>query len=164
MDSSECIEGFISKVRGIKGCSVLPPKGLPETHEEKLPGDLEIFFTLCGGMHLFSGEDYGLTIVSPDCFVRANPVIANTEGRGDISYYWYIIARSGAQFVTIDLSPSRMGRCYDSFWDRHAVAGSCPVIAKDFCEFLNRILSTNGKMWYWLNSAFLPYGDAYDSF
>jgi len=63
--------------------------------------------------------------------------------------------------VTIDCSPTRLGRCQDGFWDRHAVAGSCPLVALSFAELLERLVEGRGERWYWLRDD-PGYGDAYD--
>lgn len=56
----------------------------------------------------------------------------------------------------------RLGRCYDSNWEIHGVAGSCPIIANSFTELLERLVMNNGKHWYWLQDDFTSLGDAYD--
>ena len=80
------------------------------------------------------------------------------DGLGDISFDWF-----GEQYVTIDLAPERLGRCYDSFWDRHGVPGECQIVATNFGSFLEQLIEGRGTYWYWLGKAFNQLGDAYDS-
>jgi hypothetical protein len=157
------LKKIMEKLQKTPDCFLLSPTDLPSIPREyTLPLDLEVFYRKCGGAVLFESSAYGITIVPPQKFVRANPVIRSEEGRDDISYHWFIIAESGEQYITIDLNESRRGRCYDSFWDRHAFAGSCPIIAKSFSELLMSLLDAKGEHWYWLKNGFVPFGDAYD--
>jgi hypothetical protein len=60
--------------------------------------------------------------------VRSNPEILGTECPDDISDTWYIVARGGPEeAISIDCSRDRLGRCYDSFWDRQL--WSVPVVS-----------------------------------
>ena len=75
----------------------------------------------------------------------------------------YIICKDvDNNYITIDLSKERLGKCYDSFWDRHGVAGECAVVAKNFTELLWQLYINQGKSLFWLNSDFVYIGDAYD--
>jgi antitoxin YokJ len=65
-----------------------------------------------------------------------------------------------AERAVIDLHPARLGRCYDAFWDRFAVAGSMAVVATSFTDFLTRVIEAGGAA-YWSGQA-LGMGDAYD--
>jgi len=141
---------------------VLDPPGVP-TVDLILPADVSDFYSLCGGARLFLTADYRIDIVTPGDFVRANPVIRGTDGTRDISDDWYIIARCGEQYITIDLNQARLGRCYDSNWDCHAVAGSCAVIALNFESLLRQLMASRGSYWYWLENDFTSLGDAYDA-
>jgi len=155
---------LIERARAIAGCTLLPPRGIPAIAESHtLPNDLAIFYRLCGGMALFVESEYPITLVSPDAFVLANPLIVGELCEYDISSSWYILSRDrNNEALTIDLHPGRLGRCYDSFYERHGVRGSCPIIARSFTEFLSRILDRNGGYYYWLQSDFISLGDAYD--
>lgn len=64
--------------------------------------------------------------------------------------------------MSIDCAAGRLGRCYDSSWDRHGVVGECTVVALSFTELLQRLLNAQGTRWYWLTSEAPAYGDAYD--
>jgi hypothetical protein len=144
-------------------CAVNPSVGLPVIPGGlSLPEDLRLFYEVCGGVELFRDEGYSMEIVPPGEFCRANPVIVGDPCEDDQSFDWFIVGRSGLQVVTVDLSAERLGRCYDSFWDRHGLVGECTVIAKDFSEFLVRYFESDGKYLYWLEPDFVNYGDAYD--
>lgn len=81
----------------------------------------------------------------------------------DISSHWYIVVHDGnGDYITIDLHQDRLGKYYDSFWDKHGVPGDSPIIAKSFTELLDRLVKKNGERWYWLNEDFESLGDAYD--
>jgi hypothetical protein len=152
---------LIARAGGIAGCHVLPPAGMPVFAGYNLPDDVLAFYSACGGLEFYSDLAYGMDIVSPSNFTRANPVIRGCQGEGDISYDWFIVAKKGEQYITIDLGRERFGRCYDSFWDRHALRGSSPIIALSFRELIERLINSKGEHWYWLRSDFRPYGDAY---
>ncbi len=157
---------IIELVKTMSNCEVNPPAGLPELLNTKhhLPDDLKEFYTLCGGLALFLDSDYPIYIASPQEFVPANPVIVGELCPDDRSAEWYIIAddRNG-QYLTIDLSPKRLGQCYDSFWDRHGLPGDCPIIARSFSELLCSLVRSRGGYWYWLRDDFPAIGDAYDA-
>ncbi len=160
MDVREIIEA----VKGMPDCLVLPPKRLPQIEVDlRMPDDLREFYETCGGLILFQHADYQVNIVPPEDFVLANPVIIGERCEEDISSNWYIVANDGnGEYLTIDLDPIRLGKCYDSFFDRHGVVGESQVIAISFTELLNRLVQNNGKYWYWLNEDFVSLGDAYD--
>jgi hypothetical protein len=158
------IEALVSVIRTTPNCSVYDPVGLPLVREgESLPDDLQQFYSLCGGMDLFRNEPYSLMIVPPSNFVLANPVIVGELAQDDISSSWYLLGDDHhGDYLTIDLNLERLGRCYDSFFDCHAIVGSCPIIATSFTDFLSRFYENRGQYWYWLRPDFLPLGDAYD--
>lgn len=155
------IKELIGQLRSRNDCQVSPPAGIP-TVGMLLPTDVEEFYKLCGGAKLFIGADYTITLVSQDGFIRANPVIVGENAPDDISYDWFVIAKAGEQYITIDLNRARFGRCYDSFWDRHGIAGECQIVATSFERLLEQLVEGNGAHWYWLNEDFQSLGDAYD--
>ena len=156
------VADLVKLIGNAKGCQIFPPIGLPIA-EQDLPKDIIDFYQACNGLTLFENAKYSLTISTVERFTLANPEIVGELCPEDISSRWYIIGRSDSgQAVTIDLDPKRLGRCYDSYWDRHGVKGSCPVIANTFTEFLQFMFLNNGKYWYWLGSNFHSLGDAYD--
>jgi hypothetical protein len=146
-------------------CLLYPAEGVPVPSENhRLPEDVEQFYRRCGGLTLFKDSSAPTYIVPAREFVLANPVIVGELAEYDISSYWYIIASDGtdSQKMTMDLHPKRLGHCYDSFWDRHAVAGSSRIIALSFTEFLYRTYEGTGEDVYWKLPGFSPLGDAYD--
>lgn len=159
------VKDLIELVKKMPDCEVYPPNGYPEllNKDHHLPDDLNEFYTLCGGLGLFLESDYPINIVTPQEFVLANPVIVKELCLDDISSEWYIIADDkNGQYITIDLSSERFGKCYDSFWDRHGLAGDSPIIASTFSDFLCNIIRNGGEYWYWLKDNFKSLGDAYD--
>ncbi|MCM3749953.1 SMI1/KNR4 family protein [Paenibacillus pasadenensis] len=157
------LDELIQKISHSHDCTVFPPAGQPSGMRHDIPGDLETFYKLCGGMLLFEGMDYSITIVPPDQFKTANLVILGEEIEDDRSSDWFVIATDGhSQYITFDLNSNRLGRCYDSFHDRHGIAGSTDVIAHSFTELLTRLFEYGGKYCYWLEDNFSYMGDAYD--
>jgi antitoxin YokJ len=156
------IRQLLDRISQLEGCSVLPPAGSPNVRLE-LPNDLSEFYSLCGGLMLFKGALFPFEVVGPDEFEPANIAILGLGAQEDRSDDWYMLARSGSdQFVSVDLFPARVGRCYDSFVDRHAIAGSCAVVARSFSEFLKSTIDCAGHRLYWLDPRFEGLGDAYD--
>ncbi|WP_114381027.1 SMI1/KNR4 family protein [Paenibacillus prosopidis] len=158
------IEELLRQIASLPNCRVSPPTGLPRTDEGyNLPPDLKRFYELCGGVMLFENKDYNCQIVPPNEFTLSNPVIVGEHVEGDISSHWFIVVHDGnGDYISIDLHQKRLGKCYDSFWDRHGVVGECPVIARSFTELLNQLVQNNGERWYWLKEDFESLGDAYD--
>lgn len=158
------VRELLEKIRNDPECEVLPPAGIPECAENcRLPDDIREFYGLCGGVVLFPSSEYHFEIAAPGEFQLANPVIVGELCPEDISSQWYIVACNLEEdYLTVDLSEKRNGRCYDSFWDRHGVAGECPVIAKSFTELLSRLYENRGGCLYWLEDDFASLGDAYD--
>ncbi len=154
---------LIDRVRGLSDCEVLPAEGLPTIGPSfVLPDDLKTFYEVCGGLILYRGGPYTSVFVSPNRVVPANPVIVGEAVETDISASWHILVDdTNGDYLTIDLSPERLGRCYDSFYDRHGVPGSCAIIARSFSELLERLIDNRGEHWYWLRSGFKSLGDAY---
>ncbi len=152
---------LLNQLRRLDDCEILAPSGVPSVGLP-LPHDVEEFYRLCGGATLYRRAFYTIEIVAPNDFVRANPVIVGEDGKDDISYDWFVIAKAGEQYITIDLNESRIGRCYDSFWDRHGVVGECQVVASSFEQLLAQLIQGRGTYWYWLQDEFQSLGDAYD--
>lgn len=155
---------ILEKIRNTPDCIVYSPCGLTELNKEiELPDDLKEFYENCGGISFFANREYGFTIVSPKEMVLANPVIVGELCEEDISSEWYIICKdSESNYITIDLAKERLGRCYDSFWDRHGVVGECTIVAKSFTELLSQLFINQGKSLFWLDDDFVYIGDAYD--
>lgn len=155
---------ILDNIRNTPDCIVHSPCGLPKVDKEvDLPDDLRVFYESCGGVSLFPNKKYGFTIVNPKEMVLANPVIVGELCEEDISSKWYIICKdSENNYITIDLATERLGRCYDSFWDRHGIVGECTIIARNFTELVMDLFNNHGESLYWLDSNFLYLGDAYD--
>lgn len=159
------IKELISQIGTLSHCYVLEPAGLPKIDETKhiLPEDLKEFYSLCGGLVLFENKDYTIYVVSPDKFVLANPIIVGELCEEDISSNWYIVCNDGKdEYLTIDLEKDRLGKCYDSFFDRHGLVGESQIIATSFTDLLERLIDNKGQYWYWLRDDFKSLGDAYD--
>jgi hypothetical protein len=155
----------IRLLRQERTCHVLPAQGQPLLPKNlSLPEDLRECYQLCGGAYLYETKDYGIQIVEPREFGRANPVIAGVDGADDVSFNWFIIGQAPelGQYISIDLSPTRKGWCYDSFRETHGLAGHMPVVAHSFTDLLERLLENKGNRWYWLEEDFVKLGDAYD--
>ena len=163
---------LLHKIANTPDCIVHPRRGFPTLLPDHfLPPELREFYSLCGGVSLFSSSFYSMNIVSPEEFVLANPeiLIGATQAdldalSKDITGFWYIIGKEESilQYITIDLGKGRSGRCYDSFWDRYAMPGYMPIIALSFYDLLNNLYINHGEYWYWLRPDFPSLGDAYD--
>lgn len=137
---------------------------MPHMAKHELPPDVRRFYELCGGVFLFEGKAYTCEIVPSEKFTLSNPVIIGESAEEDISSHWYIIGHDGnGDYISIDLHQDRLGKCYDSFWDRHGIVGDCPIVANSFTELLNQLVQNNGEQWYWLKEDFESLGDAYDN-
>ncbi len=159
------IEQLLTKIKSFSNCRILEQKGLPRVDETKhmLPEDLYKFYSLCGGLTLFENEEYPIHIVSPNQFSLANPIIVGELCEEDISSNWYTVCiDSNGEYLTIDLSKERLGRCYDSSFDRHGVVGESQIIATSFTDLLERLIENKGQYSYWLRRDFDSLGDAYD--
>ncbi|MEJ5055313.1 SMI1/KNR4 family protein [Sphingobacterium sp. MYb382] len=135
-----------------------------------LPKDLEYFYKHYESLELFADESFGIRIVSTKDFIPTSQRLFPEgdviweELEGDISNNWYLIAESEeqSQYISIDLGEHNNGYCYDSFLDIHATPGESNIIAKSFTELLEQLYKSKGKTWYWTESDFQSYGDAYD--
>lgn len=159
------IREMISKINLLDGCDLFPHSGMPVIlhSNHQLPADLREFYSLCGGVVLFAGADYEITIVPPEQFVPANPVIIGEQVEDDITADWYIIGDVGnSSYITIDLASERLGKCYDSFFETHGLVGDCAVVAESFTELLLHLIVNQGDYFYWLKDEFISLGDAYD--
>lgn len=157
------IESLIQHIKTLEGCLVYPSSGQPKLHDGlSIPEDLSEFYKHCGGMDLFNNSEFRIHISSPKELVKSNVKIFNEDIQGDITENWFIIGKSRTdEYISIDLSDTRNGRCYDSYADRHGVAGSCPIIATSFYEFIENCTKENGNNHFWLMTGFVSYGDAY---
>ena len=134
-----------------------------------LPKDLEFFY---------ENYEYAILNIDTSCEIRISSLselqptnqilypaddVIWEELEDDISNDWFMIASSQelSQYISIDLNKKRFGFCYDSFIETHATPDESPIIAKSFTELLEKLVS-NEKEWFWLDSSFQSYGDAYE--
>ena len=159
------VDNLLNLIEHTSDCRLLAPSGLPTIEREHIfPDDLARFYALCGGAVIYESSAYCANISPPQDLVLANPVIAGVRGEYDITSSWYIVAYlpNDGNYITIDLSNNRLGRCYDSSLGRHGNPVYCPVIAKSFLDLLANLHREGGNYWYWLEDGFAPLGDAYD--
>jgi hypothetical protein len=129
----------------------------------KLPDDLQYYLNNYNYINLFISSKYSFKIIGEEDFKRANPVILGEDAKDDISYNWFIVATNErSQYITIDLEEKRLGKCYDSFWDRYSLVGDQPIIANSFSDLLKKMFDNKGEYYYWLKDNFDSLGDAYD--
>jgi hypothetical protein len=159
------IDELINKIRMNSDCIVYEPSGMPSIDAKHiLPEDLKNFYDNCGGVSFFPNSDYSMEIVKSNEVVLANPIIVGQLQEEDISASWYIIGNNGNNdYLTIDLDKDRNGLCYDSYFDRHAVKGSCSIISQSFTDLIENLLNNRGEYWFWLKANFKSLGDAYDN-
>ena len=158
------IDELLHRIDGEAGCTLDPPAGIPViARGHALPDDVLAFYRVAGGASLFAGSDYEYVIVPPGEVRPTNAVMRIDSGEGDISDTWYVIADDrGGDHLSIDLDPSRLGRCYDSFHETHGIPGDTPIIARSFTELLRRLVENRGGYPYWLREDFERIGDAYE--
>jgi hypothetical protein len=131
--------------------------------EYVLPADLKYCLGNYNSVILFENAECPIKILGSKDFASANRIVIGEDIENDISHDWFVIASNDRlQYITIDLAHERSGRCYDSFWDRHGVAGEQPIIANSFTELLQALYDNKGKYPYWLRDDFKSLGDAYD--
>lgn len=160
------LANLIGRIHKLSNCKVYESVGQVPLVENghNLPVDVVEFYMLCNGIDLFTGRNYPYYIVSYDEFVRANPVIMGChwiEYEEDISSGWYTVVKDPEyNYLTIDLHPNRLGRCYDSYPGIHAVRNECIIIALSFTELLTRLIENQGAYPYWLSPTFESLGNA----
>lgn len=158
------IKEIIEMISKNPQCIVNPPKGLPNIPDGlELPADIKEFYSICGGIRMFDGEEFSIAILPPEDVMRSDPVILGFETGNFIADLWYVVADDeNGGYVTVDLAPERFGRCYDSFHENHVFIGATPIIAMSFSEFLLKEYEMKGRNHYWLEEDFEDLGDAYD--
>ncbi len=155
------MDKIIDKVHRKDDCQVFLPTGQPQNLAHDLPQDLIDFYNICGGLSLYVDHFRAFHILKPTDFTLTNPVIVGDLCDYDISCNWYLIGiDDNGDYISIDLAPERLGRCYNSAWDHHGVQGSCDIIANSFTELLQNLIKFKGNYWY--TAKFKPIGDAYD--
>nr|WP_310132456.1 SMI1/KNR4 family protein [Burkholderia ambifaria] len=158
------IKELVEIIRSDSRCQVLPVSGnlppLPNP-DLKYPNDLVEFYNICGGVVLFRAgkENVSFKILAADEVLQANMIIVGEPCEDDISFSWYAICKTdNGDYISIDTSKERGGRCYDSNFEIHGVAGSCPIIALSFSELLDELYKSSGVDIFWKTR---DYGDAY---
>jgi hypothetical protein len=155
------IAALIERTAQSAGCHVHLPIAVPRGLA--LPDDLAEFYRRCAGVDLFLDRDYAVSLLGPADLQPSNAVILAEQYPDDITATWYTIGRTpDSDYLSIDLAPERLGRCYDSFYELHGVAGSCPIIATGFTDLYRGLLDGAGDRWYWQRPGFVELGDAYD--
>jgi antitoxin YokJ len=159
------LQDVVAQLIATPTCSLLPPAGSPTIPQGlELPSDLQAFYKAAGGARLFEGMDYAFSIAGPTELLATNSRVLGAKYDSDISDCWFTIANDdNGDYLSIDLNPQRLGRCYDSFHETHGVVGSTPVIALSFTDLLLRLLESRGNHPYWLSNGFVSLGDAYDN-
>ena len=160
----KCIDDLLAANANTENCRVLKNKGsIVFSSEHDLPVDLQYYLSNYESVELFKTADYPITIVGVNNFKKANPIILIDDAENDISDNWFVVATDNRlQYITIDLAKERLGRCYNSFWDRHGIIGEQPIIANSFTELLQALYENKGGYPYWLREDFQKLGDAYD--
>lgn len=155
---------ILEVIRKDPECKVYPPSGIPDIRPGlKMPDDLRDFYEICGGVDLFLEKEYGFKILPPKDITLANPIIVGELCEDDISSTWYVLCKDrNGNYITIDMNIERLGRCYDSFWDRHGVVGECAIVAMNFTDLLMNLLTQKGEKLFWFERDFEYLGDAYD--
>lgn len=158
------IKEIVEIIRSDGRCQVLPVSGKlpPLPHADMAyPNDMVEFYDLCGGVILFrSGkENVSFKILSAGEVLQTNMIIVGDPCEDDISFSWYAICKTdNGDYISIDTSKERGGRCYDSNFEIHGVVGSCPIIALSFSELLDELYKSSGVDIFWKGK---DYGDAY---
>lgn len=158
------IENLVEAVSSLPDCVVRPPSGVPRLGSEfLLPDDFRAFYEICGRAGLFLSQDCAIEIPPPEGVIPSNIAIIGEQYPDDITATWFVIgATPDSEFISIDLSPGRNGRCYDSFHEIHGIVGSDPIIATSFTALFRQLIRAQGEYWYWLQPDFQRLGDAYD--
>ncbi|MDO6811251.1 SMI1/KNR4 family protein [Zobellia galactanivorans] len=163
------LKEILDKIEKDSSCNLIKVKEQREL-PNNLPIDLFDFYSNYNGIDFFKEEAYGISIVPFEDFKTTNSVLFPPDDviweelEDDISQNWYLIAKSEqlSQYISIDLSEKDKGKCYDSFLETHANPDDSPIISNSFTELLEKIYSVKGKNWFWLESDFESYGDAYE--
>ncbi len=167
------IRELVARIQATPDCTVADPISradlhLPALHPgHVLPDDLREFCDVCGGLTLFERSPYPMIVVPPPEVMLANAILFSglmpeeqLASLEDISWTWYLIARDEKRrYLTIDLSPERLGRCYDSSPGNHAHPGSSTIVAFSFTELLTHLYEDQGLH---LFPKVVSLGDAYD--
>lgn len=173
------IKELVEKFKADENFEVSEPCGQPViSQNHTLPKDVEEFYTLCGGIEFNGyslddedeeeyeeeGSAFPMNVLSPNKVTLANKALYCEIDEYDITDDWYLIIDAyDGNYISIDFSSERNGRCYVSFFDTHGVIGSCPIVSMTFTEFLENMLNYKGQeCFFWEDDGFVSKGDAYD--
>jgi hypothetical protein len=159
------IEKIIKLISENSNFEVKKPIGCPKVlSDHVLPDDVKEFYRLCGGISCYiKNGGFPITILSPLEVEQANISLLGKSYDEDISTSWYLIADAlDGNYISIDFSPKRLGRCYESFMYTHAIKGNCQIISLSFKELLINLYEYDGDYFFWKdNNKFINLGDAY---
>ncbi len=136
----------------------------------EVPDDLMEFYEYTNGVSLFPDKPYGIEIVEKSKLISTNEFLYPKndviweELENDVTNDWFLIAKSDelSQYISVDLTKDKFGKCYDSFYDTHGEEGMSQIIAKNFTDLLTNLYKIKGLNWFWLESDFENLGDAFD--
>jgi len=157
------IHDLVDGLRADPSCVLAQPVG--RAGPAALPDDLQEFYDLCGGLVLFSGAPFEWRIVGPQELTPTNIEVLGEQVEDDITASWFVIARQtgdSSALISIDLSPHRLGWCYDSDVEVHGLVGDSAILAFSFAELLGELIDARGRHIFWEDENFVGKGDAYD--
>lgn len=158
------IDVLLRRLGGLADCELEPPAGRPKAGAYALPGDLAEFYDRFGGALIHAQSAYPTRILPPGALEPTDAMMWAEGEEPDLpTPSWFLVADDNSgNYVSIDLSPDRLGWCYDTQIGCYGDPGGCMVVARSFTEYLRRTLDGGGGRYYWLQEGFVPYGDAYD--
>lgn len=144
--------------------------------KEKFTDDMIEFYNLCNGISFFIDKYEPIHILPINDIYPANNEFFTEEivalerkyNQYDewICNNWFLIASlENSNYIVIDFSSNKKGKCYLALWDSYAVEGESPILAYSFTELLENILQYNQDEWFWKQSSFIEkqMGDAYSN-
>jgi hypothetical protein len=120
----------------------------------RLDPELRAFYLHCDGADLFQKPDSPYRLLPLSRIVRVRQAILgrDTDEAGPAA--WYALCDVGdSDYVAVDTSRAENGLypLLDCFHETFTEPGSCTRIASSFSEFLQRALSSGGRL-YWLGA------------
>lgn len=146
------------------GFTVHPPLGPPELCSgHKLPGDLALFYDLCGGLEFDGRNDrMEFSILPPSRFRRGNPERGVID-RGSICDAWYFLVDvSDGNYIAIDCSTERLGYCCEAFMFTYANRDFSPILARSFTQLLRSLVEHEGDYFFWREDGFKSLGSMFE--
>lgn len=153
------IQTVLAKLINMDGCVFYPVAVDRGSINEsvRLPNDLMYFYEQYDGAILFKNSDYPFSIPKFSEFIRTDyllldfltPSEFDEYTKNSITLNWYCIGEgeSLSEYLSIDLSPERIGWIFICNW--RIYAGECYLIAKSFTELLNKIIESEGNYQFW---------------